>query len=211
MKMLRVLRRSGLFALSFGAALSLAQLSQAEIVANLGTLPIGSADSVTCALNCTTTAGTALGSLPVSGQFTHQIIFRTSAPANTISSTQILDNSTIDVANLTVQLFEWAGGSTVPGPANTATLGALLATAIPNTFITTTNFFLSYAGLDPAKTYVIQLLGLGGGVLDPGASYSQQVRLVPAAVPLPPALFLLGAALAGLVGFARMRRQRTAA
>src|SRR5688572_16966685 len=173
MKMLRVLRRSGLFALSFGAALSLAQLSQAEIVANLGTLPIGSADSVTCALNCTATAGTALGALPASGPFTHQIIFQVPQLANLITTTAILDNTTMDVADLTVQLFEWAGGSTAPGAANVATLGVLLATAVSQPFFTGTNFFLSAAGLDPAKTYVIQLLGQDGGVLNSGASYGQ--------------------------------------
>ena len=210
-----LLGRNSVAALGFCALLCVSQISNAEIVANLGTLPIGSSEVVSCntSPSCTTTTGTSGGQLPANtagpDTFTHQIIFAVSSSSDTIASTQVLDNTSIDVANMTVQLFELAGGSPTSVGA-TATLGALLATAASNTFLFTTNFALSYSGLDPAKTYAIQITGSGQGVQKDTASYGQQISIV-APVPLPPAFLLLGAALAGLVGFARMRRQRAAA
>jgi hypothetical protein len=68
---------------------------------------------------------------------------------------------------------------------------------------------LSFGNLDPAKTYFLQFAGTGGGVTDPGASYATQVSV--SAVPLPPAVFLMLAALAGLIGFARVKLNRASA
>jgi len=207
--------RIGLAGLAFAAVLNFAAVSQAEIVANLGTLPIGVSEVVSCNTlpSCTTTTGTSGGQLPANtpgaDPFSHQIIFRVAQTSDTIASTQVLDNTSIDVANMTVQLFELAGGSATAVGA-TATLGALLATALSNTFFTTTNFFLTYAGLDPAKTYAIQITGAGQGVQKANASYAETISIV-APVPLPPALMLFAAAIAGLIGFARVRRNRAIA
>lgn len=210
----------GLFCLALTIGLvSIPPISKAEIVSNLGTLTLNKAETVGCTtLNCTATTGSFGGSLPTNtagpDPFRHQIIFRVPIADTSFASTQVLDSSSIDTANLSVSLYQYVSGSTSVG--GTA-VGVLLATATKSTFFTTTNYFLQSATLDPLATYFIELFGGGQGVIKSNASYTQQLSQFntggpgpgPSPVPLPAPFLLLALAMAGL-GAGRWIKNRRA-
>jgi len=201
---------------TFAAASFGANVSNAEIVANLGTLAVGTTETVTCnTTGCSTSAGTVGGSLPAPGNaFTHQIVFNVSPASSTLASNQVLLSTAIDVANMTVKLFLHDGVSATNPLGTAVASGGALATAVKSTFNGTTNFLLTFGALNPASTYFIEIFG-GAGVLTSDASYTQQIAHFnegggPSPVPLPAALPLLLAAL-GALGFFGWRRRRAAA
>jgi len=202
----------------FAVLLASSGVATAEVVANLGILPLNNTQVVTCNTEgCTATWGTVGGSLPTNtpgaDPFQHQIAFRVPSVDVTLASTQFLDSTAFDTANLTVSLFQYVSGSTSIG--GTAT-GTLLATATKSTFAGTTNFFLQIAGLSASLEYFIEIVGGGQGVTKPSASYAQQIAQYggppggPSPVPIPAPFLLLGFALGGL-GLVRWLRSRNAA
>jgi hypothetical protein len=209
-------------ALAVVALLCAAVFVRAEVVSNLGTLTVGRAETIGCnTATCVATTGSVGGSLPTNtagpDPFQHQIVFQVSTDVTGFASTQVLDSLAIDVANLTVSLYEFVAGSSAVG--GTA-VGLLLATAAKSTFGSTTNFFLTAGALDPLKTYFIEIFGGGQGVLKDNASYTQQVVQLrdgggpgpgPSPVPLPAPFMLLALAL-GALGLGRWwHRRRVAA
>lgn len=195
------------FLLAAVAAVGLSIPAQAEIIAHLGPINPGPAQGVVCNQStCVSSQGVVNGSLPALGTFAHHILFNVPIEAGVITSTQILNGSQYDVPNLSMRLFALNPISPVNLGA-IPTLGALLSDAgAPFGNAPTVNFALAFAGLVPGGTYAIEFRGAGAGVTGPGASYAQQISVSP--VPLPAAVWLLGAALCGMVGYARMRHRR---
>lgn len=208
-------RESGLRLAGWVAAalVGLISAAHAEIVANFGTLSQIQSGQMSCGTQTNSCTGTPVtgsygGQLPgIGGTFTHQILFTVAADSGTTALTSILDSTDFDTANLTVALYQASGGSPTTVGA-TATHGAALANAVSATFLGSTFYNISYSALQPGVTYIIEIIGAGSGVQSADANYSQLVNI--SAVPLPPAVFLLAAALAGLIGFARFRRRRQA-
>src|SRR5688572_28212691 len=102
----RMLLTAALVAMSLPCTTTLVR---AEVIANLGTLTPGIAETVGCnTLTCVATTGSAGGSLPTNtagpDPFQHQIVFRVASDGASMASTQVLDSSSIDVANMTVSL-----------------------------------------------------------------------------------------------------------
>jgi len=196
---------SGLKNVALSAALLLAPVAHAEVVGNWGTLTIGDAQTQSCnQTNCSTLVGTTLAGakLPAAGAFSHQVTFKVDLESAAVSSIQILIPAAFSIATVSYTLWSNPVDLALGGVPAGATLLATGAAQVgpPASFV------LGYSGLVAGVQYFVQIQGQVTGT---NASYASQIALT--AVPLPPAVFLLAAALAGLIGFARVRWSRETA
>jgi hypothetical protein len=194
----------GALGLGFAAALALTAPTKADIVANLGTLTAPETGLANCLTGICFSSGTEFGGLPVAGGFTHQIHFSTdSINAQVIGGTLITPHDSITVTS--IRLFQYIAGPTTVGAVDA--IGALIATAtLESAGPPTAHWEFTFFPLLPEPaSYFVEFIG---SVIGPAPSYQQSVSVsAPSAVPLPPALFLLAAAVCGLVGYARIRHK----
>jgi len=178
--------------LLLGTALFIAGMASANaaVVANLGVNPTsrtGDFASGTVGVNATG-----------AGAFTDQVVFSLQGGPQflTISSaTNVYPATTDFITNFTAQGFLIVGG--IGGGDDIAVTPLLVATACP----TTPNCQgFSGSSLLNAGNYYLQLSGIGGGSSGYGGNLA--VR----AIPIPPAVALFGAGLAGLGWLTRRRK-----
>jgi hypothetical protein len=130
-----------------------------------------------------------------------QQIHFTVSPTSNISSTTI-NFSTAEITGVSVQLYEITGGPALPvGAADAAEIN-LLATAVET--VPGSGVWKLTAALTPGNSYFLDIDASVSGA-PANATYASNLSV--SAVPLPPAAFLLAAALAGLIGFARFGRK----
>ena len=187
----------------FGAALfvlgvfGIGNIANADVVRNLGTLGIGANVLTSGTVGATACTGGGGGlPAPVSG-FTHQIHFDVALGVIGAAVNQTITG--ISVASM--NLYALVDANNVAGGADAST-ASLIATGVSSGG----GLFFNLTSLLGSGAYFVEIVGTVNAA---NAAYDQRVGV--SAVPLPPALLLLGAALLGLIGVGRVRRARAAA
>lgn len=132
--------------------------------------------------------------------FEDQYLFAVSPSANIDELTSVINagDPEINLNTFVVELWE----SDTAGSANETTL---LATGVQRAAPSTDIFDLFFAGLVPSVQYFINV---EYDLLATSSNYTELINLSWAPLPLPLAAVLFLSALAGLVGFSRIRRRR---
>jgi len=189
-------------------AFGISGVATATIVSNIGSMSVGDTVITSCGQNQTTctnnpVVGASGGALPVSSGFTHQIHFTVTTAVSGAAITQTVTGSNISITSMNLYLYVGAANGNDPGDADAA-ITTLVATGAGGPVIG--GFSIGLVNGLAAGTYFAEIIGTTTG---DSAAYSHITAI--SAVPLPPALLLLGAALLGLIGVGRVRRARAAA
>ena len=153
--------------------------------ASAATFPLGTLDP-------TPVDSAILGRQVAVGSFEDIYSFSVSAAANTAATVvQLVFGSVLNIDRLGLALYE---NDTLPGSILVQPPGG------------TNPIELSYSGLQTGITYFLVVTGIGSG--SSGGLYSGALSV--SAVPLPPALLLLGSALVGLAAVSRRSKRPTA-
>ncbi len=166
--------------------------ARAFVVDTFGTIPVPSAPI--------------LGNQPAAGGFTEEFLFKTSIDAFVVELTAVA-GAGIDLTTFGVEVV-----TSVVDAA--ATPGILLATGVQRAAPDDDIFDIAAFKVDGVGTTIAGVITLGQhfvratGTQSGTGNYS--VQLTVSQIPLPPAAILFLSALAGLVGFSRIRRRKVA-